>query len=34
LLAVIESQCPGLIVRHKDSTDKRRFLYFIQKNEA
>lgn len=34
LLAVIETQCPGLIVRHKDSTDKRRFLYFIQKNEA
>lgn len=33
LLSMIESQYPGLIERHKDSTDKRRFLYFIQKNE-
>lgn len=33
LLSMIESQYPGLIERHKDSTDKRRFLYFIHKNE-
>jgi hypothetical protein len=33
LLSMIESQYPGLVERQKDSTDKRRFLYFIHKNE-
>lgn len=33
LLAMIEGQYPGLIERQKDSSDKRRFLYFIHKKE-
>jgi len=33
LLSMIESQYPGLIERQKDSSDKRRFLYFIHQNE-
>jgi hypothetical protein len=34
LLAMVESQYPGLIEREKDSTDKRRFLYNIHKNQV
>lgn len=33
LLTVIDAQYPGLIERHKDSADKRRFLYFVHRNE-
>jgi len=33
LLTMIDGQYPGLITREKDSSDKRRFLYFIQKND-
>jgi hypothetical protein len=32
LLTLIDGQYPGLIERQKDSTDKRRFLYYIHKN--
>lgn len=32
LLNLIDGQYPGLIERQKDSTDKRRFLYYIHKN--
>jgi len=34
LLAIIETQYPGLIERQKDSTDKRRFIYVIHQNRV